>query len=340
MKVLVTGGAVFIGSNLVKKLAQDNKVDKVLVLDLITYAGNLRNLDGIDPNKLKLIIGDVSNGQLMENVVEEADFIFHLAAETHVTRSIYDNHQFFHTDVMGTQAICNAALKYSTRRSTDIPFIHISTSEVYGTAEFNLMDEYHPLNPCSPYAAAKAGADRLVYSYGRTYGLNSLIIRPFNQFGPHQHPEKLIPRFITNCMSQDPMIIHGNGDASRDWTHVEDTTNWLKDLIHKDISQFQAEVFNIGAGKSHSIKEISELVKPFFLNSTTDAVAERPGQVSRHTCDSSKAKKLLDWNPKLDLESSIESVIDWYKQNTHVWETQLLTKNVEIEITPGKKIFH
>lgn len=340
MRVLVTGGAGFIGSNLVKKLSEDPVVSQIVVLDLITYAGNLRNLEGIEPNKLKLIIGDVSNGQLMENIVEEVDFIFHLAAETHVTRSIYDNHQFFHTDVMGTQAICNAALKYSVRRSSPIPFIHISTSEVYGTAETTLMNEDHPLNPCSPYAAAKAGADRLVYSYGKTYGLNSLIIRPFNQYGPHQHPEKLIPKFITSCLSNEPMIVHGDGTAARDWTHVEDTTAWLKSLIHQDISEYTADVFNIGSGISHSIEEISNLIQPFFNSATIKSVAERPGQVLRHTCDSSKARSLLGWSPVHTLERSIDSVVNWYTNNKQVWDTQLLTKNIEIEITPGNKILH
>jgi dTDP-glucose 4,6-dehydratase len=340
MRILVTGGAGFIGSNLVKTLLSKSEVTEVVVLDFLTYAANLRNLDNVPKSRLKIIIGDVANGQLIDGVIEDIDFVYHLAAETHVTRSIYDNYQFFHTDVMGTQSICNAVLRYSAKSSKNIPLIHISTSEVYGSAEDVLMDELHPLNPCSPYAAAKAGADRLVYSYGKTYGLNSLIIRPFNQYGPHQHPEKLVPRFITSCILEQPMSIHGDGTAMRDWTHVYDTTNWLASLIDQNIRSYKAEVFNIGSGVSHSINDIASIISANFSQAQSKSVSERPGQVSRHTCNSTKAKNELNWSPKYLLETSIESVIAWYKQNQHVWDSQMLVSNVEIEVTPGQKILH
>ena len=340
VKALVTGGAGFIGSNLVEKLIKNPLISKIVILDLLNYAGNLSNLRDLDRNKIKLIIGDVANGQLMANVIQEVDVVFHLAAETHVTRSIYDNYQFFHTDVLGTQSVANAVLKESSRRSSPIPLIHISTSEVYGTAITEKMSEEHPLNPCSPYAAAKAGADRLVYSYAQTYDLNAIIIRPFNQYGPKQHPEKAIPRFITNAINNEPMPVHGEGNASRDWTHVSDTAEFLSSLISKDLSSYSGEVFNIGNDSHISILEIANMVCQNFNSSSINMIDERPGQVVRHTCDSSKARSILGWKPKRELKTSLKSVADWYKNNESIWEPLLLAKDVNIEITPGKYIQH
>lgn len=340
MKALVTGGAGFIGSNLVEELLKNPIFSKIIILDLLNYAGNLSNLKGLDKTKLKLVIGDVANGQLIANVMHEIDIVFHLAAETHVTRSIYDNYQFFHTDVLGTQSVANAVLKENSRRSCSIPLIHISTSEVYGTAESEKMDEDHALNPCSPYAAAKAGADRLVYSYAKTYNLNALIIRPFNQYGPKQHPEKAIPRFITNAINNEPLPVHGSGDASRDWTHVSDTVEFLASLANKDLSRYTGEVFNLGNDAHLSILELAHLIGNYFDSSSINMIDERPGQVIRHTCDSSKARKALGWDPKRTLPNTIKSVVNWYKENESVWEPLLLAKDVSIEITPGNYIKH
>ena len=340
MKVLITGGAGFIGSNLAKKLSISKAVSSIKILDQLSYAGNLANLEGIDNKKLSFVVGDVANGQLMDSLVQNIDIVYHLAAETHVTRSIFDNYQFFHSDVMGTQSVANAILKQSTKRKTDIPLIHLSTSEVYGTAQKEKMDEEHPLNPLSPYAAAKVGADRLVFSYAKTYGINSLIVRPFNQYGPHQHPEKLIPRFITSGILKEKFPIHGDGSSSRDWTHVYDTVDFLESLLWKDISSYQGEVFNIGNDESTSINEIAELINEYFPDSKLENIDNRPGQVDRHTCDSSKAKDKLGWKPKLKLHNSIQDIINWYKKSKKLWENQLMIKDIEIEIVPGKKIKH
>ena len=221
--ILVTGGAGFIGSNFVHHLRNTQPDAHVLVLDLLTYAGSLDNLPpfgGLHESVpgLEFWHGDVRNASLVDALVERADIVVHFAAETHVTRSIYDNYHFFETDVLGTQVVANSVLKHV--KSID-RFIHISTSEVYGTARSPKMDEDQPLMPMSPYASAKAGADRLVYSYFATYDVPAVIVRPFNQFGPRQHLEKVIPRFITSCMLDEPIRIHGDGSAARDFTYVE-----------------------------------------------------------------------------------------------------------------------
>ena len=221
---LVTGGAGFIGSNFVHHLFHKYPDYRILVLDLLTYAGSVDNLptdfhDASSSGRIEFWYGDVRNASLVDNLVRRADVVVHFAAETHVTRSIFDNHHFFETDVLGTQVISNAVL----RAENVDRFIHISTSEVYGTADSSLMDEQHPLMPLSPYAAAKAGADRLVYSYWATYQLPATIVRPFNNFGPRQHLEKAVPRFVTSCLLDEPLRVHGDGSAARDWIYVQDT---------------------------------------------------------------------------------------------------------------------
>ncbi|MBI3926746.1 MAG: GDP-mannose 4,6-dehydratase, partial [Armatimonadetes bacterium] len=223
--ILVTGGAGFIGSNFVRYILDKYPEYRVVVLDLLTYAGNTDNLpqqyigSGTENGNARLVFwyGNVRNGELVDTLVSQCDMVVHFAAESHVTRSIYDNWIFFETDVMGTQVVSNAVLKYSDRVER---LIHISTSEVYGTAETDLMDEEHALKPCSPYASAKAGADRLVYSYWATYDIPSVIIRPFNNYGPYQHLEKCVPRFITSCILGEPITVHGMGVAMRDWLYV------------------------------------------------------------------------------------------------------------------------
>src|SRR5947209_3547530 len=196
-RILITGGAGFIGSNFVRYILNTYPDYTVTVLDALTYAGNLDNFDDRTKEDPRFIFwqGNVQNGEMVSELVAQCDAVVHFAAETHVARSIYDNTTFFQTDVLGTQVIANAVLKHKIER-----FIHISTSEVYGSAEYDPMDELHPLLPTTPYAGAKCGADRLVYSYYVTYGIPAVILRPFNNYGPHQHLEKVVPRFITSAL--------------------------------------------------------------------------------------------------------------------------------------------
>jgi dTDP-glucose 4,6-dehydratase len=341
--VLVTGGAGFIGSNFIRHVF--NKYDdyRIIVLDALTYAGDVRNLpmnlNRTTDDRLIFWYGNVKNGELVDTLVSQSDIIVHFAAETHVTRSIYDNYLFFETDVLGTQAIANAALKY---RSSVERFIHISTSEVYGTALGESMDENHSLMPASPYASAKAGADRLVYSYWHTYDIPAVIIRPFNNYGPSQHLEKAIPRFITSCILDEPIKVHGDGSAARDYIFVEDVCNAIDSLIHEDISKVAGEVFNVASGTDRTILSIAEdVVEQMGMDkSLIKFVGDRPGQVFRHTGDSSKIKRTVGWEPETSWQEGLKKTIQWYRDNPKWWENQLWMREVPIITKSGNRELH
>jgi dTDP-glucose 4,6-dehydratase len=340
---LVTGGAGFIGSNFVHHLFHKYQDYQILVLDLLTYAGSVDNLptdfhSANTSGRIEFWYGDVRNASLVDNLVRRADVVVHFAAETHVTRSIFDNHHFFETDVLGTQVISNAVL----RAEKVDRFIHISTSEVYGTADTTLMDEQHPLMPLSPYAAAKAGADRLVYSYWATYQLPVTILRPFNNYGPRQHLEKAVPRFVTSCLLDEPIRVHGDGSAARDWIYVQDTCEAVDRVAHCEKSTVVGEVINLGTGTSLSIAEVAQATvrqmdKP---ESLITYVGDRPGQVFRHTADAAKAKRLLGWEPSMDFESGLAKTIDWYRNHRSIWQKQLWMRDIPIVTASGKKELH
>jgi dTDP-glucose 4,6-dehydratase len=341
---LITGGAGFIGSNFVHHLYNNYPDCRILVLDLLTYAGSVDNLPddfvrSSNGGRLQFWYGDVRNASLVDSLVEQSDVVVHFAAETHVTRSIYDNYHFFETDVLGTQVVANSVLKHVKHVNR---LIHISTSEVYGTARAARMDEEAPLMPMSPYASAKAGADRLVYSYCATYNLPAIIVRPFNQYGPRQHLEKVIPRFITSCLLDEPLRVHGDGSAKRDFTFVEDTCRALDCLTHCDLEKVKGEVINLGYGESLSLAEIAPIIvrrmnKP---ESLITYVGDRPGQVFRHTADRAKAERLLGWRPEVTFEAGLDRTIEWYLQNRSWWEKQLWMREIPIITKSGKRELH
>jgi len=341
--ILVTGGAGFIGSNFVRHIYNKYPDYRIIVLDALTYAGSIENLpiniNGNSNERLSFWYGNVKNGELVDTLVSQSDIVAHFAAETHVTRSIYDNFLFFETDVLGTQTIANAVLKYRDRIER---FIHISTSEVYGTAQKELMDEDHPLMPMSPYAAAKAGADRLVYSYWATYELPAVIIRPFNNYGPYQHLEKATPRFITSCILDEPIRVHGDGSAARDYIFVEDVCKAVDIIMHADIKKVKGEVFNVASEVHRSMLSVANDVVRMMGKgeSLITFVGDRPGQVFRHTGDISKIKKVLNWQPKTAWEDGLAKTITWYKENTTWWERQLWMRAVPIITKSGKKELH
>jgi dTDP-glucose 4,6-dehydratase len=340
---LVTGGAGFIGSNFVHHLFGKYPDYRILVLDLLTYAGSVDNLptgfhDASNGGRIEFWYGDVRNASLVDNLVRRADVVVHFAAETHVTRSIFDNYHFFETDVLGTQVISNAVLRADHVER----FVHISTSEVYGTAEGALMDEQHPLMPLSPYAAAKAGADRLVYSYWSTYQLPAVIVRPFNNYGPRQHLEKAVPRFVTSCLLDESLRVHGDGSAARDWIYVADTCEAIDRVAHCDPKLVIGEVINIGTARSLSVADIARQVvrqmdKP---ESLITYVGDRPGQVFRHTADIGKAKRLLGWQPAVAFDEGLTKTIAWYREHRDVWQKQLWMRDIPIVTASGKRELH
>lgn len=315
---LITGGAGFIGSNFVERFFDCFPEERIVVLDAMTYAANLANIpDRIrKDSRFRFILGNICDEKVVGEAVAYADQVIHFAAESHVTRSLADDRPFFETDVMGTHTIAAAV----SRNNWIKKFVHISTSEVYGTAVEAPMSENHPLNPCTPYAAAKAGADRLVYAYRETYKIPTVIIRPFNNYGPKQHLEKVIPRFITSALVNEPLLVHGDGRMSRDWIFVEDTCDAVLRAITKDAAI--GEVFNVGTGIDFSVMEIAERIleltgKPQSLIQHVEA---RPGQVDRHIALTTKAATILDWRAQVDLDRGLRRTVEWYKDNPTWWE--------------------
>lgn len=340
--ILITGGAGFIGSNFVHYIYNKYPDYRILVLDALTYAGTTENLPiswREDNSRLQFWYGNIRNGELVDTLVAQSDIIVHFAAESHVTRSIYDNFQFFETDVMGTQVIANSVLKYQESVER---FIHISTSEVYGTALSEFMHEDHPLNPASPYAGAKAGADRLVYSYWYTYKIPMTIVRPFNNYGPYQHLEKVVPRFITSCLLNEPLQVHGDGQAQRDWLFVQDHCKALDKLLHCEQKKIDGETINLGTGLSYDIKTIAHKIVELMGvdESLIHYVEERKGQVFRHTAGIQKAQHLIDWKPEVSFEEGLKLTINWYREHRQWWDKQRWLRQVPIITPSGQRQFH
>jgi len=320
-RVLVTGGAGFIAANFIHHLLRATPYE-VVSLDALTYAGNPANLkDVMAHERLSFVHGDIRDVELVAGVVSECDVIVNAAAESHVEKSIEDGaSEFVTTNVEGTQILLDAI-----RRSPVERFILISSSEVYGTAESAPMDERHPLEPRSPYAATKAGADRLAYSYFVTYGMPIVIVRPFNNYGQRQHPEKVIPRFITQALQDLPLTIHGDGHASRDWLYVDDTAEAIEAIISAPREQVAGEVLNVATGVDISVSEIANRVldalgKPRDL---TAHVPERLGQVDRHIGSTEKMERLTGWRARTSFDDGLARTIDWYRENEAWWRDVL-----------------
>ena len=340
--ILITGGAGFIGSNFVEYFYDNFPDYSITVLDQLTYAGRPENIpDRIRSDKKRYTFwyGNVCNADMVDSLISKANWVVHFAAESHVARSIFDNRIFFETDVIGTYTICNSILKHRERIEK---FIHISTSEVYGTCIGNPMTEEHPLNPMSPYASAKCGADRLVYSYVATYDLPFLIVRPFNQYGPKQHLEKLIPRFITSALMGQPLTVHGKGEALRDWLFVEDTCDRIGTILKTDFDKIKGEVVNIGSGYEKSVIDIARIILD-ITNKSHDLIThigDRPGNVDRHISSTQKAKDLFGILPGRDFEQGLKQTIDWYSENKKWWERIEWMKHVPIKTSSGKVELH
>ena len=322
-RVLVTGGAGFISSAMIRFLLEETPYE-VVSLDALTYAGNLENLaDVIGHPRLSFVHGDIRDTELVGELVAGVDVIVNAAAESHVEKSIECGaSEFVTTNVVGTQILLDAVRRTPVER-----FVLVSSSEVYGTAERVPMDEEHPLTPRSPYAAPKAGADRLAYSYFVTYGLPIVIVRPFNNYGPRQHPEKVVPRFITQAVLGEPLTIHGDGHASRDWLFVEDDAEAIRAVIEAPIEDVAGEVVNIATGVDISVERVAELVLESLGLPSAERihVDERPGQVDRHIGSTDKAQRLLRWRARTSFEDGLERTVTWYREN-EVWWRGILAR--------------
>lgn len=317
MKLLVTGGAGFIGSNFILYWLKNNPSDSIVNLDKLTYAGNLENLKSIEDNKnYKFVKADICDFQTIEPLVKDCDIIVHFAAESHVDRSITGPAVFVQTNVLGTQILLDAARKYNKR------FHHISTDEVFGSLELNSsvrFDENTPYHPNSPYAASKASSDHLVRAYYETYGLPITISNCTNNYGPYQFTEKLIPLFITNLMQNKKVPLYGDGLNIRDWIYVEDHNRGVELIIKKGKI---GETYCLGGESEKSNLEIAKIILKEFGKdeSWIEYVKDRPGHDRRYAMDSSKIKKELGFELKTPFDKGIQDTIRWYSNNQEWWK--------------------
>lgn len=316
MKILVTGGAGFIGSNFIKHILSRHPHYKIVNLDKLTYAGNLDNLSDIEDNSnYQFVKGDICDQKLVERMVEDKiNVIVNFAAETHVDRSLYDPKIFVETNVLGTQVLLESALKFKI----DL-FVQISTDEVYGSLTRGFFTELSPLSPNSPYSASKASADLQVRSYFKTFNLPAIITRSTNNYGPYQFPEKLIPLFITNALFGQDLPLYGDGLHVRDWLYVEDHCNALDLVLHQGKI---GEIYNISGGFERTNLEITELILKRLSQpkSLIKHVKDRPAHDRRYALDSSKIRDELGWKPALSFEEGIAKTVDWYTVNQKWWQ--------------------
>jgi len=311
MRVLVTGGAGFIGSNFVRLLLREHPDYRLTNLDKLTYAGNLENLaDCSHSASYRFIKGDVCDADLVRKLVAEADAVVHFAAESHVDRSIEETAPVFETNIRGTFTLLEAARGSKLKR-----FVHVSTDEVYGSIpEGRWASEEAALAPASPYSAAKAASDMLVLAYARTYGLPALITRASNNYGPYQFPEKFLPLIITNALENRPLPLYGDGLQQRDWLYVEDHCRALDLLLHQGEP---GEIYNIGTGELRPNLEVARTVLKLLgkPESLITFVADRPAHDRRYALDCAKLEKRPGWKPGETFEQGLRKTVDWYVQH-------------------------
>lgn len=316
MKILVTGGCGFIGSNFILHMLYKYSGYQIINLDKLTYAGNKGILSSLAKDKrYKFVKGDICNKRLVNKLVSKVDAIVHFAAESHVDRSIKDAEVFVRTNVLGTQILLDAALRNGKKR-----FHHISTDEVFGalgkTGKFN---ENTPYNPHSPYSASKAGSDHLVRAYFDTHGLPVTISNCSNNYGPYQYPEKLIPLFVTNLIEGKKVPLYGKGLNIRDWIHVQDHNEAVDLILHKGKV---GETYCVGGNAEMRNVDITKMILKEFGagQESIEYVEDRKGHDFRYAINFSKIKKELGWSPKYTFESGLKDTIDWYKQNMKWWK--------------------
>jgi dTDP-glucose 4,6-dehydratase len=312
-KLLITGGAGFIGSNFIRYMIAKYPDYRIVNLDKLTYCGNLENLKDIEKRKnYKFVKGDITDQSLVNKLVKESDIVINFAAESHVDRSITDPGVFVTTNVFGTYTLLEAAKKAGVEL-----FLQISTDEVYGSVERGSSKESDPLDPRSPYSATKAGADLLVRSYFSTYNMPITITRSSNNFGPYQYPEKVIPLFITNLMAGKKVPLYADGMNMRDWLYVIDNCEAIDVVLHRGSA---GEIYNIGIGGETTNLELTKMLLDILGKdeSSIEFVKDRPGHDKRYALDVSKLKA-LGWAPRHEFKAALEETVEWYKDNEAWW---------------------
>jgi dTDP-glucose 4,6-dehydratase len=313
VRLLVTGGAGFIGSNFIRHILRTHPEDSVVNLDKLTYAGNLHNVaDVADDPRYRFVHGDICDGPLVRDVLRGVDAVVNFAAESHVDRSLLEADAFLKTDVFGVFTLLEAARELGIAR-----FVQISTDEVYGSLATGSARESDPLRPSNPYSAAKAGADLLALAYWRTHRLPIVITRSSNNFGPYQHPEKVIPLFITNALDDQPLPLYGDGRNVRDWLYVLDNCEAIDLALRQGVA---GEIYNVGGG--HELENIAvtrEILrltgKPATL---VKPVTDRPGHDRRYSLDATRVRR-LGWTPRHRFLDGLTATVRWYREHEAWW---------------------
>ncbi len=319
MKLLVTGGAGFIGSNFVHYVLSERPDWIITVLDALTYAGNEHNLDGLDSSRLTFVKGNIVDELVVDKLISEAHAVVHFAAESHVDNSLHSPWPFVETNVVGTYRVLEAVRKHKKRLH------HISTDEVYGDLGFGSTDKFSETSkydPKSPYSATKAGSDHLVRAWIHSFGINATLSNCSNNYGPYQHIEKLIPRNITNILLSEKPKLYGEGKNVRDWIHAEDHSSAILTILEKGKT---GETYLIGANGEMANKELIQSILSLMGKEPNDFefVKDRPGNDLRYAIDATKIKTELGWQPKYsDFKAGLEATIKWYKENEAWWKPQ------------------
>ena len=315
MRLLVTGGAGFIGSNFVRRIVNGtySGVSQLTVLDKLTYAGTLKNLEMLPADSFEFIKGDITNPDLISDLTKRHDAIVNFAAESHVDRSITGARDFIETNVLGVQNLLAASLHNQVS-----VFVQVSTDEVYGSISEGTWSEEYPLLPNSPYSASKASADLICRSYNRTFGMDIRVTRCSNNYGPHQFPEKAIPLFVTNLIDNGKVPLYGNGLNVRDWLHVDDHCDGIYSVLSEGKS---GNIYNIGGGRELTNRELTEIILRKFGRdeSSIEYVTDRLGHDLRYSVSYEKISRELGYLPKINFEDGIEETIEWYKRNESWW---------------------
>ena len=318
-RIIVTGGCGFIGSNFIRFLRSQRPATRITNIDCLSYSGNLENLAGMEKDSnYTFLKADICDAAVMKQALAGADAVVHFAAESHVDRSLLDSRPFVQTNVLGTQTLLDAAHQANVKR-----FVHVSTDEVYGSLPLDRPDlrftESSPIQPSSPYAASKAASDLLVHAFHHTFGLDTVITRCSNNFGPYQFPEKVIPLFVTNLLEGKQVPLYGDGLNVRDWIHVDDHCEAVLAVLERGRA---GEVYNIGADNEHSNLELTHALLTVMGrgHDFIRHVQDRPGHDRRYAIDSAKIRGNLGWTPSRSAwPNALEATVRWYRENESWW---------------------